>query len=157
MGKAEEDGVSSSESGIKNRRYRVTDDIDSHSKKNRKKRRDKCREEENNRKKADKFQVTKSDRSKKKWSPRSPGIPSYCTEKNALEDKNTSENKRKTKEFSKDEFVSSDRLTEDEIDGFSFDFSEKNLTSDEDNTEESEHLDHGESEIRDDFLSLTKR
>ena len=139
------------------RRDGMTDDIDSHDEKYGKERRDKGREKENDGEKKEEFQIDKSDRHEKKNGEGGLRYEKYGGRYDGLYEKNKKENSTETEKFSKDEISSGNGFREDQIDGFSFDFPKKELTSDENHRHDSENLDHRESEIGHDFFGLTER
>ena len=148
--------VSRSDCHIGHGRDGMTDDIDSHNEHDGEEWRYESRKEQDNGEKEEEFQIDESDGCENHERERSVGDQKHPRRYEGLYGDDEKKNRRKTKEFSEHKIPSSNGFGEDEIDGFSFDLPEEELTSYEDDRNDSEYFHHGESEIHDDFVGLSE-
>lgn len=135
----------------------MADDIDPNDEKDGKEWRDEGREKEDDGEEKKKLYVDKAN-----WREKKERKGGFCDQKyhrryNGLYKNNYEQDSWEAKKFTENEVSSSHGFREDQIDGFSFNFPEEQLTSDKNHRNNPKHFHHSESEISHDFIGLSER
>lgn len=157
LAEIEEDLVAGSDGHIGHGRDGMADDIYPYDEQYGEEWGDESREEEDDSEEEEELQIDESYGDEEEEGERSLRHQKYYRRYDGLDEDDEEEYSSESKEFPEDEISPCNRLGKDQIDGFSFDFPEEELASDEDDRDDPEYLHHGESEIRYDLVGLTER